>query len=101
MARTTGQGCNEVHRRVKDNLIDFGYAGKHKDRFTGITIAQAKWIGNWLARLSDGQLRDALRAGQGPRVSTDELSEEILSADLHNIDTVEWHQKKSVSYAYR
>ena len=37
----------------------------------------------------------------GPRVSTDELSEEILSADPHNIDTVEWHQKKNVSYTYR
>jgi hypothetical protein len=49
--------------KVKDNLIDFGYAGKHKDSLAGITIAQAKWIGSWLARLSDGQLRDALRAG--------------------------------------
>ena len=37
----------------------------------------------------------------GPRVSTDQLSEEIFSADSQNIDTVEWHQKKSVSYAYR
>lgn len=37
----------------------------------------------------------------GPRVSTDQLSEEIFSADPHNIDTVEWHQKKSVSYTYR
>jgi uncharacterized membrane protein YhiD involved in acid resistance len=37
----------------------------------------------------------------GPRVSTDQLSEEIFSADSQNIDTIEWHQKKSVSYAYR
>jgi uncharacterized membrane protein YhiD involved in acid resistance len=37
----------------------------------------------------------------GPRVSTDQLSEEIFSADSQNIDSVEWHQKKSVSYAYR
>lgn len=36
-----------------------------------------------------------------PRVSTDRLSEEIFSSDPHNIDTVEWHQKKSVSYTYR
>jgi len=49
--------------KVKDNIIDFGYTGKHKERLAGITIAQAKWIGIWLARLSDGQLRDALRAG--------------------------------------
>ena len=37
----------------------------------------------------------------GPRVSTDQLSEEIFSADPHNVDTVEWHQKKSGSYTYR
>ena len=49
--------------KVKDNIVDFGYTGKHKERLAGITIAQAKWIGNWLARLSDGQLRDALRSG--------------------------------------
>jgi hypothetical protein len=36
-----------------------------------------------------------------PVVSTDRLSEEIFSSDSHNIDTVEWHQKKSVSYNYR
>jgi uncharacterized membrane protein YhiD involved in acid resistance len=35
-----------------------------------------------------------------PVISTDRLSEEIFSSDPHNIDTVEWHQKKSASYAY-
>ena len=35
-----------------------------------------------------------------PHVSTDQLSEEIFSADPHGIDTVEWHQKKSPSYSY-
>jgi hypothetical protein len=33
-----------------------------------------------------------------PRVSIDQLSEEILSADPDNIDSVDWHQKKSVLY---
>ena len=37
----------------------------------------------------------------GPHISTDRLSEEIFSADPHNIDTVEWHQKKSASYSYQ
>ena len=37
----------------------------------------------------------------GPHVSTDQLSEEIFSSDPYNIDTVEWHQKKNVSYTYR
>lgn len=48
---------------VKGNIVDFGYSGKHKERLAGITADQAKWIGTWLARLSDQQLRDALRAG--------------------------------------
>jgi uncharacterized protein DUF4956 len=36
-----------------------------------------------------------------PLVSIDELSEEIFSSDEHNIDSVEWEQKKSLSYIYR
>jgi hypothetical protein len=36
-----------------------------------------------------------------PRVTTDQLSEEIFASDNNNIDSVEWHQKKNVSYAYR
>lgn len=36
-----------------------------------------------------------------PVISTDRLSEEIFASDPHNLDTVEWHQKKSVSYTYR
>ena len=47
---------------VKNNVVDFAYSGKHKERLAGITADQAKWIGTWLARLSDQQLRDALRA---------------------------------------
>jgi len=49
--------------KIKDNLIEFGYSGKHKERLSGITVAQARWIGAWLARLGNQQLRDAFRAG--------------------------------------
>jgi hypothetical protein len=48
--------------RIKDNAVDFGYAGKHKERLAGISVEHAKWMGSWLARLSDQQLADALRA---------------------------------------
>jgi uncharacterized membrane protein YhiD involved in acid resistance len=34
-------------------------------------------------------------------VSTERLSEEILSAGSQNIESVEWHQKKSSEYVYR
>lgn len=36
-----------------------------------------------------------------PLVSTSKLSEEILSADRDNIDSVEWDQKESKTYIYR
>jgi hypothetical protein len=36
-----------------------------------------------------------------PIVSTSRLSEEILSADPDNVDTVEWDQKESKTYLYR
>ena len=36
-----------------------------------------------------------------PKVSTDQLSEEVLSIDASNIDSIEWEQKKSFSYVYQ
>ena len=36
-----------------------------------------------------------------PVVSTSKLSDEILSADPDNIDSVEWDQKESKTYIYR
>lgn len=35
-----------------------------------------------------------------PDLSTDRLSEEILSADSQNVDSIKWQQKKSSSYIY-
>jgi hypothetical protein len=36
-----------------------------------------------------------------PVVSTSKLSDEILSADPENIDSVEWEQKESKTYLYK
>jgi hypothetical protein len=36
-----------------------------------------------------------------PAITTDELSEDILSLDERNIDSIEWEQKKSFSYLYQ
>jgi uncharacterized membrane protein YhiD involved in acid resistance len=38
--------------------------------------------------------RIAYYVSVSPRVSTDRMSEEIFSSDPHNVDSVEWHQKK-------
>jgi hypothetical protein len=47
---------------VKGNVIDFNYGGKNQKLFTNISVEDAKWIGGYLARLSDEQIRDAFRA---------------------------------------
>jgi hypothetical protein len=36
-----------------------------------------------------------------PLVSTDQLSEDVLSTDESNIDSIQWEQKKSYSYLYQ
>jgi uncharacterized membrane protein YhiD involved in acid resistance len=36
-----------------------------------------------------------------PFVSTDRLSDEILTADLQNVDSVEWDQQKNTNYFYQ
>src|ERR1051325_1171027 len=36
-----------------------------------------------------------------PLISTDKLSEEILSADQDNIDSIEWSQQKNSAYVYQ
>ena len=36
-----------------------------------------------------------------PLISTDQLSEDILSLDERNIESIEWEQKKSYSYLYQ
>ncbi len=46
----------------KSGFVDFNYGGKNKSLFDDITVAQARWIGALLSRLSDDQIRDAFRA---------------------------------------
>jgi hypothetical protein len=52
---------------LKGNYVDFHYSGKRKGVFRDITVSQARWIGRWLSRLSNQQIRDAFRAANyGP-----------------------------------
>lgn len=46
----------------KDGRVNFDYGGKKQGLFDDINVAEARWIGGWLARLSDRQIRDAFRA---------------------------------------
>jgi hypothetical protein len=61
---------NEPDDFVKDEFIDevqgdtvrLDYDGKNADLMRNISIADARWIGGLLARLSDRQIEDAFRA---------------------------------------
>src|SRR5215204_4499261 len=53
---------DEFIAEVQGNTVRFDYGGKNSEIFRDITVADAKWIGNWLSRLSDRQIEDAFRA---------------------------------------
>jgi hypothetical protein len=48
--------------KVKGTRVAFRYGGKNRGLFKNITLADAKWIGDLLSRLSDEQIGDAFRA---------------------------------------
>jgi hypothetical protein len=43
-------------------MVRLDYSGKNADMMRNISVADAKWIGGWLARLSEKQIQDAFRA---------------------------------------
>ena len=63
---------------VEGDLVKFRYSGKKKDIFENITVADARWMGNWLSRLSRAQIRDAFRAANYNREETATLSQAVL-----------------------
>ncbi len=63
---------------VERNLVKFRYSGKKKDIFENITVADARWMGNWLSRLSRAQIRDAFRAANYNREETAILTDAVL-----------------------
>ena len=72
LTRSRNKPRDFVNAEFVDELdgdrVDFHYSGKRKELFRDITVGEARWMGRWLARLSDGQIRDAFRAANyGPR----------------------------------
>jgi hypothetical protein len=47
---------------VEGTRVRLDYSGKNSEIMRDITVADAKWIGAWLSRLSDRQIQDAFRA---------------------------------------
>jgi hypothetical protein len=48
---------------VENGIVQFHYKGKSPEVLQGVTVENARWMGNLLGRLSDKQLTDAFRAG--------------------------------------
>jgi hypothetical protein len=74
---------------VKGNRIDFNYGGKSKKLFNNITVADAKWIGALLARLSNEQIKDAFRAANYSPEEVEALSTAVREriTALNNVPT--------------
>lgn len=53
---------DEFIDEIEGNMVRLDYSGKNSKIMRDITIADAKWIGGWLSRLSDRQIQDAFRA---------------------------------------
>jgi hypothetical protein len=77
---------NEPEKYVKTKFVEgvergqrvrFGFNGKESSLMNGVTVEQAKWIGNLLAQLSDQQLQDAFRAANYDPAETQKLVQEV------------------------
>jgi hypothetical protein len=49
-------------KEVRQGYVKFEYAGVNTGMLDKITVADARWLGGWLARLSERQIGDAFRA---------------------------------------
>jgi len=64
---------------VSNGFVRFNYNGKNQHLLKNITAAQAKWIGNILAQLSDQQISDAFRAANYSPEQTQALAQVVKS----------------------
>jgi hypothetical protein len=67
--------------KVEGQKVVFAYDGKNKGLMENITVAEAKWIGELLAKLTDEQIADAVRAAnyspEDARILTTEIRDRI------------------------
>lgn len=76
---------NEPEKYVKTKFVEggngarlkFAYSGKQSDLLDHVSIADAKWIGELLAQLSDKQIEDAFRAADFTPEETQMLVAEV------------------------
>lgn len=63
---------------VEGNRVKFRYSGKKKDIFENITVADARWLGSLLSRLSRAQIRDAFQAANYNRDEVATLTDAVM-----------------------
>ncbi len=68
---------SEFIKEVKNGVVELNYKGKRQDLFKGITVEQARWLGERLARLSDQQIMDAFRAANYTSEEMQMLTESV------------------------
>ncbi len=71
---------------VDHGYVAFNYKGKNQHLLKGITVAQAKWLGNILSQLSDQQIRDAFRAANYSPEEIEDLTREVKSRITELVD---------------
>jgi len=59
---------------VKGDTIDFNYGGKNQKLFSGLTVADARWLSDRFKGLSDEQIKDAFRAANYTPEEVDTLT---------------------------
>jgi hypothetical protein len=57
--------------------VKFGYSGKNGGLMKGISVADAKWVGGLLSKLSDQQITDAFRAANFSPEDTQMLAKAV------------------------
>ena len=64
----------EFIKAVNGDVIDFVYSGKNQKLFEGITVADARWLHDRFAALSDEQIKDAFRSANYTPEEVDTLT---------------------------
>jgi ribosomal protein L12E/L44/L45/RPP1/RPP2 len=64
--------------KVEGNYVKFDYHGKNGGLFDGVTVEQAKWMGDLLSQLSEEQIKDAFRAANYTPKEVEGLAQEVL-----------------------
>jgi hypothetical protein len=82
---------------VEGNIVRLDYSGKNSDMMRDITVADAKWIGGLLSRLSDRQLQDAFRAANYSSSEIDMLTRAVRKRinELMNLQPQSARQRSS------